>query len=64
METTSIQYKIFSRSVFLALSKTSLHCLYQDPPPPHVNSNTKFNGNYDVTEIIINEVLDYKGKIR
>ena len=64
METTSIQYKIFSRSVFLALSKTSLHCLYQDPPPPHVNSNTKFNGNYDVTEIIINKVSDYKGKIR
>ena len=64
MEVTSIQNKKFSRSVFLALSKTSLHCLYEEPPPPHVNSKTKFNGNCDVTEITINKVSDYKGKIR
>ena len=64
MEVASIQYKICSRSVFLALSKMSFHCLYEEPPPPHVDSNTMFNGDYDITEIIINKVSDYKGKIR
>ena len=64
MEVTSIQYNIFSRSAFLALSKIILQCLYQEPPPPQVHSNTRFNGDYDVTEIIINKVSDYKGMIR
>ena len=52
------------RSVFLALSKITLYFLYEEPPPPHVDSNTTFNGNFDITEILINKVPDYKGKIR
>ena len=64
IEINSIQYEIFSWSVFLALSKISPHCFYEEPPPPHVDSRATFNGDYDVTEIIINKVSDYKGKIR
>ena len=51
-------------SVFLASSKISLHCLYEEPPPPHVNKSATFNGDYDVTEVTINNVSDYKGMIR
>ena len=64
IEINSIQYEIFSWSVFLALSKISPHCFYEEPPPPHVDSRATFNGDYDVTERIINKVSDYKGKIR
>ena len=52
------------KSVFLTMSKTILYCSYEEPPPPHVKSTAKFNGDYDVTEITINKVSDYKGEIR
>ena len=46
------------------MSKIILYCSYEEPPPPHAKSTEKFNGDYDVTEISINKVSDYKGEIR
>ena len=51
-------------SVYLTWSKITLHCLYEEPPPPHVKLTETFDGDYDVTEITIKKVSDYKGKIR
>ena len=51
-------------SVYLTLSKITSHCLHEEPPPPQVNLTETFDGDYDVTEITIKKVPDYKGKIR